>query len=105
MAALLADPDSPTVGENLAAKTGVLFTILTKDRHVGNVDGRFTFHNSSLNIFLRVWPRMPLDQLNALNHDSLLIRNDDEHAPGLAAILATKDINVIVLLDWVNGRH
>jgi hypothetical protein len=48
---------------------------------------------------------MPLDQLNALNHDSLLIRNDDEHAPGLAAILATKDINVIILLDWANGRH
>jgi hypothetical protein len=105
MAALLADPDPASIRQNLAAKTGVLFTVLTKDRHIGNVDGRFTLHNSSLNIFLRVWPRMPLDQLYTFNHDSLLIRNDDEYAPGLAAILAAKDINVIVLLDWANGRH
>jgi hypothetical protein len=105
MAALLANPDPASICQNLAAETGMLFTVLAKDRHIGNVDGRFALHNSSLDIFLWVWPCMPLDQLNALNHDSLLIRNDDEHAPGLAAILATKDINVIVLLDWVNGRH
>jgi hypothetical protein len=105
MATLLADPDPASICQNLAAKTGVLFTVLTKDRHIGNVNGRLTFHNSSLDIFLRVWPRMPLDQLNAFNHDSLLIRNDDKYAPGLATILATQDINIIVLLDWANGRH
>jgi hypothetical protein len=48
---------------------------------------------------------MPLDQLDALNHNSLLIRNDDQYAAGLATILATEDINVIVFLDWANGRH
>jgi len=105
MAAFLADPDSPTIGENLAAKTGVLFAVLAQDRHVGNVNGCFAFHNSSLDILLRVWPRMPFNQLNAFHHDSLFIRNDHKYAPGLAAILASKDINVIVLLDGANGRH
>jgi hypothetical protein len=105
MAALLADPDPASIRQNLAAEAGMLFTVLAKDRHIGNVDGGLALHDSSLNIFLRVWPRMPLDQLNAFNHDSLFIRDDHEYAPGLAAILATKDINVIVLLDWANGRH
>jgi hypothetical protein len=105
MAALLADPDPASIRQNLAAETGMLFAVLAKDRHIGNVDGHLPFHDSSLNIFLRVWPRMPLDQLNAFNHDSLFIRYDHEHAPGLAAILATKDINVIILLNWANGRH
>jgi hypothetical protein len=105
MAALLADPDPASIRQNLAAETGMLFTVLAKDRHIGNVDGRLAFHNSSLNIFLWVRPSMSLDQLNSFNHDSLFIRDDHEHAPGLASILATKDINVIVLLDWANGRH
>jgi len=105
MAALLADPDPASIRQNLAAETGMLFTVLAKDCHIGNVDRRFALHNSTLNIFLWVRPRMSLDQLNAFNHDSLFIRDDDEHAPGFAAILATKDINVVVLLDWANGRH
>jgi hypothetical protein len=105
MAALLADPDPASIRQNLAAETGMLFTVLAKDRHIGNVDGRLALHNSSLNIFLWVRPSMSLDQLNSFNHDSLFIRDDHEHAPGLASILATKDINVIVLLDWANGRH
>jgi hypothetical protein len=105
MAALLADPDPASIRQNLAAESGMLFTVLAKDRHIGNVDGRLALHNSSLNIFLWVRPSMSLDQLNSFNHDSLFIRDDHEHAPGLASILATKDINVIVLLDWANGRH
>jgi hypothetical protein len=83
----------------------MLFTVLAKYRHIGNVDGRFALHNSALNIFLRVRTSMPLDQLNALNHDSLFVGDDYEYAPGLASILATKDINVVVLLDGANGRH
>jgi hypothetical protein len=105
MAALLADPDPASIRQNLAAESGMLFTVLAKDRHIGNVDGRLALHNSSLNIFLWVRPSMSLDHLNSFNHDSLFIRDDHEHAPGLASILATKDINVIVLLDWANGRH
>jgi hypothetical protein len=105
MAALLADPDPASIRQNLAAETGMLFTVLAKDRHIGNVDGGFALHNSALNIFLWVRTRMSLDQLNALDHDSLFIGNDNQYAPGLAAILASKDINVIVLLNGANGRH
>src|SRR6187549_3259233 len=102
MAALLANPDSSSVRKNLAAETCMFFAVLAHDRNVGNVDRCFALHNSSLNILLRIWPRMTFDHLNALNNNPLLVRDDDQHATGLAAILAAQNINVVVLFDWAD---
>src|SRR5438876_104631 len=66
---------------------------------------RFLFDDTAFDIALRIWTRVPLDHLTALNHDLLVLGQDDQHAAGFAAILSTEDENFVVLFDWRNSSH
>jgi len=63
------------------------------------VDGGFTFHDPTLNIALRVRPRVALNHLNAFDDDPFLIGNNNQDAACLTSILSTKHCDFIILLD------
>src|SRR5262245_48702490 len=69
------------------------------------MDCRFLFHDSTLDIALGVGPSMALDNLDALNHDFLVARHDDKHAPGFPTVLAAENVDLVILFDWGKRRH
>src|SRR6266850_3356735 len=72
------------------------------DQHVRNVDPRFFLHDSALDIFLRIRPRVPLDDSDVLHHYGVLLRVDGKYASALARILAGNHLDVVALAN-LNG--
>src|SRR5712664_2921778 len=72
------------------------------DHHVRNIDSRFLLHDSALDIFLRIRPRVPLDDSDVLHHHGVLLRVDGQHAPTLARVFAGEHFDVVALAN-LNG--
>src|SRR5262249_59348514 len=88
VSALLARPRAASITQNLIAQPRVLFAVLANDGDIRDVDWRFLFHNAAFDVALRVRARVPLDHLNAFDHDFLVLRQNDEHAAGLLSVLS-----------------
>src|SRR5262249_20613637 len=105
VSALLARPRPSSITQNLIAQPRVLFAVLANDGDIRDMDWRFLFHNAAFDVALRVRARVPLDHLNAFDHDFLVLRQNDEHAAGLPAVLSAQDENFVILFDWRHRRH
>ena len=83
----------------------MFFAVLADDSDVGDVDRSFFLNDTALDVALRIRPRVAFDHLDAFDHDLLIFRNDDQNASGFASILATQDVDLVVLLDCRHCRH
>src|SRR5262245_25288302 len=103
--ALLACPRTASITQNLIGQPRVLFAVLANDGDIRDMDWRFLLHNAAFDVALRVRARVTLDHLNAFDHDILVLRQNDEHAACLAAVLSAQDENFVILFDWRHRRH
>jgi hypothetical protein len=70
------------------------------------VQAGLALDQASLDLTLRVRLRMPLDDVHALDNEAVLVRDDLQHAPALAAILAGDHHDVVVLPNrCIESRH
>src|SRR5213594_3306962 len=77
--ALLTRPHAPAVRQDFACETGVLLAVFADDGDVRNMNRSFLLNDSAFDVALRIRPRMALDHLNALDHDLLVLGQDDQN--------------------------
>src|SRR5580692_6732386 len=87
------------VGGDFVADAGVLTAAGADDHHVGNVDGRFFFDDAALDVFLRIRPRVALDDRDVLDHQAIRFGVDREHASGLARVAPGHHFDVVALAN------
>jgi len=103
--ALLACPHTPAIGQNFVCDARVLFAVLANNGDIRDVNRRFFLDDAAFDIALRIRTRVPLDHLNAFDHDLLVFRYHDENAAGFSAILSAEDEDFVILFDWRYYRH
>src|SRR2546427_1868993 len=86
--ALFTRPHAPAVRQDFACETGMLLAIFADDGDVRNMDRSFFLNDTAFDVALRIRTRMALDHLNALDHNLLVLRDDDQNASTLPAVLA-----------------
>src|SRR5262245_8201218 len=103
--ALLAGAGPPSIAQHLVRDSRMLLAVLADDGDVGNMDRRFLFDDAALDVALRIRPGVPLDHLDALDHDLLVFRHHNQHAARFAAILAAQNEHFVILFDWRQCGH
>jgi hypothetical protein len=63
---------------------------------VAGVQRAFTLDDPALDVALRVRSRMALDDVHALDDETVLLGEHLEHSPALAAVLAGRDDDRVV---------
>src|SRR5260370_40273807 len=96
-AAALASAHTGPVSQCIVADAGVLSAISANHLDVRSVHRAFFFHDAALDIFCRVRPGMPLDDIGMLDEDGGLLRIDRQHAPALAPLAAAQYPTVTAL--------
>src|SRR5260221_3623511 len=97
--AALAGADAAAVGQGVVADAGVLPAISANHLDVGSVHRAFFFDDAALDVFRRVRPGMPLDDVGMLDDDRVLLRIDREHAAAFAGIAPAQYPDVIALAN------
>src|SRR5258706_9463792 len=95
----LACAHSAAVGQGVVADAGVLAAISANHLDVGSVHRAFFFDDAALDVFRRVRPGMPLDNVGMLDDDRVLPRIDRKHAAAFAGIAAAQYADVIALAN------
>jgi len=101
--ALLAGAGAPAIGKNLIPDARMLLAVLADNRDVGNMDWGFLLDDTAFDIPLWVGTRVPLDHLDAFNHDLLVSRHHDQDPACLATVFATKNEHLVIFFDWRHG--
>src|SRR5258708_37336837 len=98
-AAALASAHTGPVSQCIVADAGVLSAISANHLDVRSVHRAFFFHDAALDVFRRVRPGMPLDDVGMLDDDRVLPRIDRKHAAAFAGIAAAQYADVIALAN------
>jgi len=98
-AALLTGSRVSAVSENLVFDPGVFAAVLADQRNIRKLDRRFLLHDTSLDISLGIGTGVALDHLNAFDHHLVLAGHNNQYAAGLSAVLTTKNVDLVILLD------
>src|SRR5690349_5012389 len=87
------------VGQNRMADPRVLTAARANHHHVGDVDGRFLFHDPALDVLRRVGARVALDDADVLNNHGILHSVHEEHAAAFPGVLAGQHLDLIAFAD------
>src|SRR5438105_1154721 len=101
----LACSHAPAVRQDFACKTCMLLAVFADDGDIRNMNRSFLLNDSALDVALGIRARVTLDHLNALDHDLLVLRDDDQNAASLPAVLAAKNVNLVIFFDCGHCRH
>src|SRR5579859_5564993 len=87
------------VRQNRVADPRVLAAARANDHHVGNVDGRFFFHDPALDVLRRVGTRVALDDADVLDDHGVFCCVHEKHAPAFSSVFAGQHLDLIALAD------
>jgi hypothetical protein len=63
------------------------------------MDWNFPFHDSPLNVFLGIRPRMPAGDIYVFDNHPVPIWEHPENAPGLPTVFPGQNFDLIILLN------
>src|SRR5690349_82872 len=87
------------VRQNRVADPRVLAATRANDHHVGNIDGRFLFHDPALDVLRRVGTRVALDDADVLDDHRVFREVNEKHAAGLSGVLASQHFDLVALAN------
>src|SRR5690242_602719 len=98
-AAALASAHAAAVRQGVVADASVLAAVAANHLNVRSVHRAFFFNDAALDVFRRVRPGMPLDDVGMLDDHGVLPRINREHAAALAGVPAAQYADVVALAN------
>src|ERR1700722_1837040 len=87
------------IRQNCMAYAGVLAATAADHHHVRNVYGRFLFHDSAFDIFLRIGAGVALHDGHMLHHHAVFLRVDGKHPAALARVFTRNHSYVVAFAN------